>query len=172
MTRACLVVVLVLLAGCDLNNPEPVELQVGQHRVSVVIPEEWEHVDYGERHLLRKDFGRIIIEDLGWLGKDFDKSVRIALKKLKENEQRDEAFRKSSLLEGHQAVVVQTWDKLSHLWPKKFFFLKTEESLLTIYMMQGEFAAMEPAFDDLVTSFALADSLQQNGLDHGQGQTE
>jgi hypothetical protein len=167
-----LVLMLVLSVGCTREEPRPVELQVGQHRVSLVLPEGWEHIDYGDRHQLRSNFERISIEALEGLNNDLDESVEVGLHRLKEWERRDEASRNRFDLAGHEAVVVDTWDRLSHQHRKRFLFVKIREDLLTIYMMRGEFEAMEPAFDSLVASLVLVDSLGVSGSDDRESQPE
>lgn len=154
-----LVLVLMLPGGCAREEPRPVELRVGDHRVSLVLPEGWEHLDYGDRHHLRRDLERISIEVLDLPDYDLDALVDTGLHHLKEDERRDEASRERFELAGHEAMVVDTWDRLSHQHRKRFLFVGAGEGLLTIYMMQGEFEAMEPAFDALVTSLVLVDSL-------------
>jgi hypothetical protein len=167
-----LVLVLMLSEGCTREEPRPVELQVGQHRVSLLLPEDWEHIDYGDRHQLRSNLERISIEVLDRIDNDLDKSVEVGLHRLKERERRDEASRNRFELAGYEAVVVDTWDKLSHQYRKRFLFVKFGEDLLTIYMMRGEFEAMEPVFDALVASLVLVDSLEVSGPGDRESQPE
>jgi hypothetical protein len=165
MSRVWLLLVLVLMlsAGCKREESRPVELQVGQHRVFLVLPEDWEHIDYGERHQLRSNLQLISIEVLDQIDNDLDKSVTFGLHSLEERARRDEASRNRFELAGHEAVVVDTWDKLSHQYRKRFLFVKIRKDLLTIYMMRGEFETMEPIFDTLVASLVLVDSLEVSG---------
>jgi hypothetical protein len=163
---------LMLSGGCAREEPRPVELQVGQHRISLMLPEGWEHIDYGDRHQLRSDLKRISIEALDRIDNDLDESVEDALDRLKESERRDEASRNRFELAGHEAVVVDTWDKLSHQYRKRFLFVRVREELLTIYMMRGEFDAMEAVFDSLVASLALVDSLGVAGPDVRESEPE
>ena len=72
----------------------------------------------------------------------------------------------------YMLVIVDTWDKLSHQYRKRFFFVKAGRELLTISMMQGEFAAMAPVLDALVGSFALVDTLEQTGPGDRESQPE
>ena len=156
-----LLLILAIAAGCAKEEIRPVELLVGEHRISVVLPEEWEHVDYGDRHQLRKDLARIMLADLGWPEDAVEGPVEVGLHRLKERERREVAAQQRVSVSGHEAVIVDTWDRISHQYRKRFFFLKADTSLLAVYTMRGEIEITEPAFDTLVASFAFVDSLEQ-----------
>ena len=148
---------LSLMAACD--QPEPTRLQVGAHAVSLVIPPDWEHFNYGEQHLFRKDFERISIEDLGTLGSDIDRAVERALVQLREDGRRETASRDSFQVSGRQARMIDTWDHVSHQYRKRYVFVMNERSLLALYMMQGQFELMDSAFEGLKVSLAFTDTL-------------
>jgi hypothetical protein len=154
--------ILVLSGGCAQEPPHPVELQVGEQRISVVVPEGWEHLDYGDRHQLRQGFASISIEEAGGAP---DK----ALRRLGENEQRDIAARTPLQIGNHEGLIVDTWDRLSHQHRKRFCFVQGKGPLLVIYMMQGKFETVQPDFDALIASIALVDPATQ-AVGEGQPQ--
>jgi hypothetical protein len=155
--------VLALAPGCGQEAPRPAELQVGPHRISVLLPDGWEHIDYGDTHQLRRELARISVEDLGWLDGDIDTAADSALVLLREDERRGEASRHHWQIDGRDAVTVDTWDRLSHEYRKRFVFVNNERSLLAISMMPGQLEAMEEAFDTLTASLSFVDSLVAPG---------
>ena len=147
---------LLLSAGCAEEPLPPVELQVGEHRISAVLPEGWEHLDYGDHHQLRQGFARIAIKEIRG-------SAETGPRRLGENEQRDIASRTPIRIGDREGLVVDTWDRLSHAHRKRFCFVRGEGRLLAFYMMQGEFETMQPALDALVASVTLDSTAQAVG---------
>lgn len=162
LVMGLLAAALVMLAACDKPDP-PVELQVGAQKIFVVIPKDWEHFDYGDRHHIRKGFDRIVIEDLSQSGRDLEKAAERALVQLREDERRETAMSTEFLLDGRDALAIDTWDILSHEDRKSYVFVEDWGDLLVIYMMQGQFETMAEAFDEIITSFAFVDSLAVTG---------
>jgi hypothetical protein len=150
-------------AACSRKHP--VELQVGEQRLSIVIPNGWEHLDYGDRHQLRHGTARIAIEEAGGAP---DK----ALRRLGEDEQRDVASRTPLQIGNHEALMVDTWDRLSHTQRKRFCFVQGEGPRLVIYIQHGRFESVQPDFDALIASVALVDSIGASvvGGDEAQAQ--
>lgn len=149
---------LIMLAACDRQDP-PVELQVGDHRISVAIPKDWEHFDYGDRYHIRKDFDRIVIEDLPLSGRNLEKAAERAMVRFREDERRETATSVEFQLDERDALAIDTWDLLSHEYRKSYVFVNNGGDLLAIYMMQGRFENMEAAFGELLASFTFTDSL-------------
>jgi hypothetical protein len=151
-------VFLVVVAAC--SEPDPVELTVGAHAISVLFPEEWEHLDYGDKHQFRKDFERIALEDLGRQGGTLGEAAVRVMTGLGENERRSEATRRLFSISGREALEIDTWDNTSHEFRKRYVFVRDKRNLLAIHMMQGKFADMKAPFGDLVASLAYTDSLE------------
>jgi hypothetical protein len=147
---------LLLITACDKPQPEP--LQVGDHAIMIHFPKDWEHVSYGDRHQFRQDLNRISLEDMGRLGY-IDLALERAMVKLREDGRRENAWRDSLQINGRDARMVQTWDHLSHQYPKRYLFVVNNNSLLVVYTQSGQFETMEAAFTELTASLAFADSL-------------
>ncbi len=147
---------LLLIAACD--KPQPELLQVGDHAIMILFPQDWEHVSYGDRHQFRQDMNRISLEDMGRLGY-LDLALEKAMVKLREDGRRENAWRDTLQISGRDARMVQTWDHVSHQYPKRYLFVENDNSLLVIYTQSGQFVAMEAAFTELTASLAFADSL-------------
>lgn len=159
---AALGLILAMSGACAQEPAPPVELQVGEQRISVVIPDDWEHLDYGDRHQLRQGTVRISIEEAGGAP---DK----ALRRLGENEQRDVAARTPLEIGSHKGLIVDTWDRLSHQHRKRFCFVQGNGPMLVIYTLHGTFEAVQADFDALIASVALVDSTTQ-AVGEGQPQ--
>ena len=154
--RVLPLLLLLLFTACDKPQPEP--LQVGDHAIMIQFPKDWEHVSYGDRHQFRQDLNRISLEDMGRLGY-IDLALERAMVKLREDGRRENAWRDSLQINGRDARMVQTWDHLSHQYPKRYLFVENDHRLLVIYTMSGPFEAMEPTFTELTASLAFVDSL-------------
>jgi hypothetical protein len=157
LVLACLL--LAVLAGCKEEPPPRTALTLGAHQLSVVLPEGWEGLDYGDTYRLRRDFWRIEMWDLGARGGALDVIADTALRRLGETEQRDEAARQPGTIAGRPAITVDTWDRLSHAHRKRFVFIRNERAILGVATTLGPFEALEAAFDGLVASIAFADTL-------------
>ncbi len=147
-------------------------MRIGDHAITVLFPQDWEHVDYGEKHQFRQDLNRISLEDMGFLGRDIDKAIEYALVKFREDGRRETASRDTLQITGRDARIIDTWDHLSHQYRKRYLFVINDKSLLVIYTMQGRFEMMEPAFTELTASLAFVDSLGQAGLPDDGNQPE
>lgn len=78
-----------------------------------------------------------------------------ALAELGHDERRDVASERAMAVDGRQALLVDTWDRLSHASRKRHVFILNEGNLLVARMELGTFAEMEPAFEALMASLHL-----------------
>lgn len=164
---------ILLLAACD--KPEPVPLQVGDHAITIFFPQDWEHVNFGNKHQFRHEQERISLEDMGRRGWDLNRAITRAMGTLGENERREEASRDTLEISGRTAMVIDTWDHVSHEYRKRYLFAVNDRSLLVVYTMSGQFELMEPAFTELIGSIAFVDTVdtvEQAGLPDGEGHSE
>jgi hypothetical protein len=151
------------MAACDKPEP-PLPLQVGDHSITLLFPADWEHINFGDKHQFRHDQERISLEDMGHRGRDLDLAIARAMVILREDGRREEASRDPLIISGRPAMVVDTWDHLSHEYRKRYLFALNDRSLLVVYTMSGQFEKMEPTFTELTGSIAFVDSLEQTGL--------
>jgi hypothetical protein len=159
---------ILLVSACGQPEPDPIRLRVGVHNITVRVPDGWEHVDYGDKHQFRKGMERISLEDMGNLGLNLDAGIKHALRRMREMERREVASRDTLEISGREARLIDTWDNVSHQYPKRFLFVKNRGSLLVLYTMGGQFEAMAPVFDSLAASLAYVDPVQQTGHAGGQ----
>jgi len=79
-----------------------------------------------------------------------------ALASLGHEEQRhDVASQEAMAVSGRAALVVDTWDRLSHAQRKSHLFVLNKGNLLVTRMELGRFPEMKPAFDALVASLRV-----------------
>ena len=60
-----LIVVLGVSSACAREQPQTLRLQVGRHRLRLVSPRGWEHLDHGRQQLFRNGESELLLEDLG-----------------------------------------------------------------------------------------------------------
>ena len=143
-------------AGHEQN---PVELQIGHHRVTMVLPADWEHLDYGETHQLRRDLAGISIADLDRMGVNLDEAAERAMAGMGEDDRRETAARRRYRIDGREALAIDTWNRLSHQYRRSYLFVSNERKLLAFWMTLGDFAVMEEAFKGLAASLAFVDTV-------------
>lgn len=163
MRRAAVLFLFLLLLVAACEKPEPESIQVGTHLISVINPPDWERFDYGEQYQWRKDFERISLQDMGRMGSKFDWALERALEKLGENDRREIASLDTLEVSGRDAMMVETWDLVSHQYPKRYLLVINQGNMLGLYTMQGQFELMEPAFTNLAGSLAFIDSVGVGG---------
>jgi hypothetical protein len=151
-------IALCLLGACGKKS-ESLPFQVGDQKVSLAPPAEWEHVNYGDQHQWRRDFERISLIDLGNKGSYLDLAQDRALEQLGENERREIAVTDTLTIDGRAARLVDTWDKVSHQYRKRYLLVLNGRTLLVMYTMQGKFDNMAAAFDRMTASLTFADSV-------------
>lgn len=156
-----LILATLLLASCD--KPEPTALQVGDHAITVLFPQDWEHINHGDKQQFRQAQERISLEDMGRLGY-LDLALERAMVKLREDGRRENAWRDTLEINGRRARLVHTWDRVSHQYPRRYLFVENDRSLLVIYTQSGQYEKMETAFNELTASIAFVDTVEQTGL--------
>ncbi len=150
------ILALFLLSAC--SGPQQSELKVGSHTISVALPKGWELFDYGQKKQLKKEFARISFEDLGLRGYNLDKAVDRILADLGEDERRGTASRDTSQISGRKSLTIDTWDRFSHQYRKRYLFILNDEGrMLVIYMMAGPFEEMEATFLKLAATLEVVE---------------
>jgi hypothetical protein len=84
--------------------------------------------------------------------RDLETLADAALQDLGEDERRGVAAQRPVLIDDREALWIDTWDRLSHLYPKRFLFLVNEGHLLVVYGKLGALAEMEGPLDALAGS--------------------
>ncbi len=155
------VVVAGLVLACG-SAPEPVTVDIGVHRISLIVPDDWQHYDHGPEHRLETGEGDLVLTDLGPVAAGGFCTVIIEARDLARRGQREEAKQLLNRLAGgnkvgDDALRAALEECLDAVW--------RDESPATV---EAAFASLLEEFDrlpepDLATlaSVALAD------FDHG-----
>ena len=161
-----------LLAACQEEPapaPQTSEMTIGVHRISMVLPEGWEHLDHGLEHLFRRDFALIGIQDLGLRqapedgGPTIEERIDVEMGRLGFNSQRDIASRKTRNVQGRDLIVIDTWDRLTHDHKRRFAFCINEGNVLVIYTKQGKWEVTRPALEQMIDSLAFVETESTSG---------
>lgn len=173
MRRVCCLLLFasLLMAACDKTEP-PTPFQIGNHSITLVIPPDWEVINYGDKYQLRHDQERISLEDVGRWGRNLDVAIESAMILLEKDNRREEASRDTLEIPRRPAMVVDTWDHVSHEYRKRYLFALNKGRLLTVYTMSGQFEKMEPSFNEIAASIAFVDTVEQAGLGDGEDHPE
>lgn len=234
-----LILVMAVGPGCSAGNTKPQTVEVGHHRVTFVLPEDWEHLDHGRQQLFRNGETQISLVDLGpgtregmvrelraadslWragrrrdafqrvrqlrspalrfapspLRADFwkpwtdvtyvpdladssaigtafealiagtgmfsevspESMIEYVLTLTSGDKSREIGHRDRRTINGSQWVVVETWDRVSHLYRSRVAFAENHGYLLVLAFDRGVFERAAPGFEALLTSLQVAPS--------------
>jgi hypothetical protein len=143
--------------------PAPSEMTVGIHRISLLEPEGWEHLDHGLEHIFRRDLALIGVRDLGVRlppeesGASVDEWIESDMGSLGFDSQRDIASRTTREVTGRELVIIDTWDRLTHDHRRRFAFSMNEGHMLVFYSKMGQWEVIRPAFESMLDSLTFVD---------------
>ena len=136
--------------------PAPREVELGGHRVQVIVPAAWDLVDQGSVKRFRKGESEIALQNLGTPKsepRDLDGLVDWGLRALDHNKDRqEEKSRVAHVIDGRDAVYVETWARLDHSNPHRYLLINDGGDLLTLHTPRM-------ALEDTLTAF---DSIRQS----------
>lgn len=140
------------------------EIRVGEHRVTVNVPEGWERVDYGKKQEFRRGEVRIALVDGGELppgtgpaNLEDDWLVQRALRLFGHDARRWEIASRTLLAAGgREALVVDTREPLSHVFHKRTVVFVNGGRLLAGGMLMGAPDEGRAALDLLARSIRFA----------------
>ena len=92
-----------LVFACG-GAPEPMIVDIGVHRVSLVVPDGWQHYDHGLEHRLENPDGDLVLTDLGPVSADGYRAVVLEARDLARRGQREEAKQLLKGLAGRLAL--------------------------------------------------------------------
>ena len=76
--------------------------------------------------------------------------------------QRDIAWRQTTKIDGRPALILQTWDRLSHLYPKKHALLLNDGRLLSLDTEFGTFGDQQGEFDQLLGTLVFNEAPEES----------
>ena len=137
------------------------ELELGPHRVQVSTPAGWELLDQGARKRFRKGESEIVLENLG---ADFAQLADwglAALASLGNDRRREVKSRRATIIDNHEAMEIETWNRLDHTWPQFFLFVRVEDDLLALHTPRLADAPTAKAFESIRDSIHFGPSVRR-----------
>ena len=155
MNRFLAVVLLAASACAREAPPAPKEFELGARRVQVIVPAGWEALDQGKQKRFRKGEFQIVLQNLGSRTpppRDLDELVDWGLAAVDHNQRREVKSRRTVMLDGREAVDIETWHRLDHTNPQRIFFVDDDGELLALHTVGMAFQDTLAAFDAIRAS--------------------
>lgn len=160
--RTCTLAAVLLAASVCAREtpPAPKEFELGAHRVQVTVPPAWEALDQGKQKRFRKGEFEIVLQNLGSAKpppRTLDELIDWGLTALDagvaHDGRREVKSRRTVIVDGREAVAIETWNRLDHTNPQRIFLVDDDGELLSLHTERM-------AFDDTLAAFdAIRDSL-------------
>ena len=161
MTGRCaawlIVATLAAASACTQDDTAsiPKELELGPHHVRVSAPAGWEVLDQGAQKRFRKGEADIVLRNLGKV--DWE----LALASLFDGQRREVKSRQSMTVDNHEALDVETWNRLDHAWPQRLLLVRADDDLLALEMTGRADDQTAKAFDALRDSLHFTSSARR-----------
>ena len=152
-----LVSTLAVMAACTPREPAgvPKEFELGRHRVQVSAPAGWEVLDQGAQKRFRKGESEIVLQNLGKTAWDD------GLASLQDNQRREVKSRTAMTIDTHEAMDVETWNRLDHTWPQRLLLVRADDDLLALQTTRMADADTLSAFESIRDSLHLTSSVRR-----------
>jgi len=144
----------------EKTAPLPTDLELGAHRVQVILPTGWEALDQGKQKRFRKGELEIVLANLGPATPpplDPDALVDWGLAEIGagigRDLRREVKSRRTVTIDGREATDLETWNRLDHTNPQRILFVNDDGDLLALHTVGMALADSLAAFD------AIRDSL-------------
>ena len=139
--------------------PPPREIAVGDHRLLVRMPPDWQVYDQGAQIVIKappltledykkwdktgqvpsKGMGSVRIHDFGPAAAEGEMAPLLSefatrmLPKLGHNDRRDIEFRRPLVIDGREVEEIGTWQRLNHSMPQRFLFVLNGGAVFALY---------------------------------------
>lgn len=129
-TAWLLVATLAVSSACANREAASIakELELGPHRIQVSAPAGWELLDQGAQKRFRKGESEIVLQNLGKVDWELG-----ALKKLSDDQRREVKSRRPFMIDVHEAVEIETWNRLDHTWPQRLLLVRADDDVLALH---------------------------------------
>ena len=158
---ACALVATVAVASaCTSHGSAGVTkvLELGPHRVQVSAPAGWEVLDQGAQKRFRKGESEILLQNLGKT--DWDAALA-SLTSLSDDQRREVKSRSAMTIDSHEAMDVETWNRLDHTWPQRLLFVRADDDLLALQTTRLADAETLKAFESILDSLHFTSSVRR-----------
>jgi hypothetical protein len=159
----------VVCAACGSPSAdvEKTHVELGVHRMSVIVPEGWTMLDQGAQKRFRKGEADVVLQNLGPATtrgnsggsapapiSNLDQRADWGLTALDHDQRRDVKSRRQLSIDGRDATEIDTWNRLDHTNPRRHLFIAVGDDLLALHTPR------HAAEDTLEAYVAIRDSLQ------------
>jgi len=142
------------------------EFELGSHRVRVLAPAGWELADQGTQKRFRNGESQIVLVDLEPATRPLTDSDRERLGDLDQfaewglaalggaggDQRREVRSKRTITIDSHQAVDIETWNRLDHTWPQRLLFLRVDGDLFALHTPGRADADTMAAFEAILDS--------------------
>ena len=151
------VATLAAVSACARDDAAsiPKELELGPHHIRVSAPAGWEVLDQGAHKRFRKGEADIVLRNLGQV--DWE----TALASLFDDQRREVKSRQSMTVDNHEALDVETWNRLDHAWPQRLLLVRADDDLLALETTGRADDQTTKAFDSLRDSLHFTSSARR-----------
>jgi hypothetical protein len=152
-----LVATLAAAPGCTPHDTPVVqkEIELGTHSIFLLVPEGWDLLDQGAQKRFRNGEISLVLENLG------KTDVEPALASLQDKERREVKSQQQMTIDSHEAVDIETWNRLDHAWPERLLFVRADEDLLALHTTGRAAPATLSAFDAIRDSLHFAATVRR-----------
>src|SRR5262245_18866329 len=154
---ALLIVIVAVASACAPREAPAVqkELELGPHRIEVSAPAGWDVLDQGAQKRFRKGEADIVLQNLGKI------DWQPALASLQDDQRREVKSRRTLTIDNHDAMDIETWNRLDHTWPQRLLFIRADDDLLAIHTTRMADADTVKAFESIRESLHLPASVSR-----------
>lgn len=131
------------------------ELELGGHRIQVAARTGWEVLDQGAQKRFRKGELEIVLQNLG------NTTWDDGLASLQDNQRREVKSRTTVTIDNHEAMDVETWNRLDHTWPQRLLFVRAGDDLLALQTTRLVDAETLSAFESIRDSLHFTSSVRR-----------
>ena len=151
------------------------ELELGIHRLRVSTPSGWELLDQGMQKRFRKGELQIVLQNLGPATKaitrtevepirDLDQLADWGLARLatdRNDTRRAVKSRRTTTVDQHNAIDIETWNRLDHSWPQRLLLIVADDDVLALQTPGLMDAETLKAFESIRDSLHFAASAKR-----------
>lgn len=152
-----LVAALAAASTCTPHDPPGTtkELELGSHHIQVSAPAGWDVLDQGAQKRFRKGESEIVLQNLGKTEWD------AALASLSDDQRREVKSRNMIMIDNHEALDVETWNRLDHTWPLRLLFVRVDDDLLVLQTPRRADDETLKAFESIRASLHFMSSVRR-----------
>lgn len=152
---AVLLLVNLVSACTGEHTPTRQTYRLEHSWVRLVPPAGWEHIDYGREHQFRHGRARVTLELMNAYPRP--PQVEVILERLGHDERRSIASMRTVIVGAREALVIETWDQLSHAMPMRVALAPCDDRQLVLHTCNGDYKESIEAFDSILASIEIID---------------